>query len=100
MPDKIEPENVRNYLKKQCDDRVSDYQKHYTELMKESSEKTKPESESEREFKEEAKELDKRVEEIQNKKPENELTAWDYFSKGNRAYDENDNEAMNITQWQ
>lgn len=90
MPDKIEPENVRNYLKKQCDDRVSDYQKHYTELMKESSEKTKPESESERDFKEEAKELDKRVEEIQSKKPENELTAWDYLSKGNRAYDENE----------
>ena len=92
MPDKIEPENVRNYLKKQFDDRVSDYQKHYTDLMEESSEKTKPESDSEREFKEEAKELDKRVEEIQNQKPENELTAWDYFSKGNRAYDENDND--------
>ena len=89
MPDKIEPENVRNYLKKQCDDRVSDYQKHYTELMKESSEKTKPESESERDFKEEAKVLDKRVEEIQSKKSEFELTAWDYFSKGNRAYLEN-----------
>ncbi|MBQ1814818.1 MAG: tetratricopeptide repeat protein, partial [Ruminococcus sp.] len=39
--------------------------------------------------KEEAKVLDKRVEEIQSKKSEFELTAWDYFSKGNRAYLEN-----------
>ena len=95
-PKEIEPQNVGDYLKKQCDDRVSGYEKHYNELMKESLEedklgKSKPESESEREFKEETKELDKRVEATENSKPTDELTAWDYFRKGNRAiFEEND----------
>ena len=94
-PKEIEPQNVGDYLKKQCDDRVSGYEKHYNELMKESLEedklgKSKPESESEREFKEDAKELDKRVENTQNSKPESEWTAWDYVTIGNRAYDEED----------
>ncbi len=89
-PKEIEPQNVGDYLKKQCDDRVSGYEKHYNELMEESLEedklgKSKPESESEREFKEETKELDKRVEATENSKPTDELTAWDYFRKGNRA---------------
>ncbi|MEE0857629.1 MAG: tetratricopeptide repeat protein [Ruminococcus sp.] len=95
-PKEIEPQNVGDYLKKQCDDRVSGYEKHYNKLIKESLEedklgKSKPESESEREFKEETKELDKRVEDTENSKPTDELTAWDYFRKGNRAvFDEND----------
>ncbi len=94
-PKEIEPQNVGDYLKKQCDDRVSGYEKHYNELMKESLEKdksgkSKPESESEREFKEDTKELDKRVEDTENRKPTDELTAWDYFRKGNRAYESKD----------
>lgn len=94
-PKEIEPQNVGDYLKKQCDDRVSGYEKHYNELMKESLEKDKsgkrkPESESEREFKEDTKELDKRVEDIQNSKLDSELTAWDYVLKGDRAFFEED----------
>lgn len=94
-PKEIEPQNVGDYLKKQCDDRVSGYEKHYNELMKESLEedktgKIKLESESKHDFKENAKELDKRVEAIQNSKPESELTAWDYVSKGDRAFFEED----------
>lgn len=90
VPKEIEPQNVGDYLKKQCDDRVDGYENHYNELMKESLEKdksgkSKPESESEREFKEDTKELDKRVEDTEKSKPKDELTAWDYFRKGNRA---------------
>ena len=89
-PKEIEPQNVGDYLKKQCDDRIDGYEKHYNELMKESSEKdksgkSKPESESEKEFREDTRELDKRVEDTENSKPTDELTAWDYFRKGNRA---------------
>lgn len=95
VPKKIEPQNVGDYLKKQCDDRIDGYENHYNELMKESSEKdksgkSKPESESEREFKEDTKELDKRVEDTEKSKPKDELTAWDYYRKGNRAYDSKD----------
>ena len=95
VPKKIEPQNVCDYLKKQCDDRIDGYDKHYNELMKESSEKdksgnSKPESESEREFREDTRELDKRVEDTENSKPKDELTARDYFRKGERAFDEND----------
>ena len=94
-PKEIEPQNVGDYLKKQCDDRVGGYEKHYNELMKESLEEDKlgkniPENESKQDFKEDAKELDKRVENTQNSKPESELTAWDYVTIGDRAYDEND----------
>ena len=94
-PKEIEPQNVGDYLKKQCDDRVGGYEKHYNELMKESLEEDKlgkniPENESKQDFKEDAKELDKRVEAIQNSKPESELTAWDYLLIGNRAILEKD----------
>lgn len=95
VPKKIEPQNVGDYLKKQCDDRIDGYENHYNELMKESSEKdksgkSKPESESEREFKEDTKELDKRVENSEKNKPKDELTARDYYRKGNRAYESKD----------
>lgn len=94
-PKEIEPQNVGDYLKKQCDDRVSGYEKHYNKLMKESLEEDKlgkniPENESKQDFKEDAKELDKRVENTQNSKPESELTAWDYLLIGNRAISEKD----------
>lgn len=90
VPDQINPVNVEPYLKKQVDDRIGGYEKRYNDL-KESSEKNKPESDSEREFKEEVKEFDKQVEDTENSKPTDELTAWDYFRKGNRAaFDEND----------
>ncbi len=84
VPDQINPVNVGPYLKKQVDDRIGGYEKRYNDL-KESSEKNKPESDSEREFKEEVKEFDKQVEDTENSKPTDELTAWDYFRKGNRA---------------
>ncbi len=92
VPDKIEPQSVRDYLKKQCDDRIYGYENHYSELMEESSVedksgKSKLESESEREFKEDTKELDKRVEDTENRKPTDELTAWDYLRKGYRAFE-------------
>lgn len=109
-PEKIEPQTVTAYLKKQHDDRVSGYEKQYAKLMKDASgaenpliafvtdvsgslvktETEKTGSESENEFKEEARELDKRVESVENSKPENELTAKDYLRRGDRAYIDGD----------
>lgn len=85
VPDKIEPQNVSDYLKKQCDDRVGGYEKQYNDLMKKSFRNDEPEPDSYSEFKEEANGLDKRVEETRNLG-----NAYDYFYAGNRAYEEKD----------
>lgn len=104
-PEKIEPQTVSVYLKKQHDSRVSWYETQYNKLMKDAAgaelapgafiadasgsgriETEKRDRESESEFKEAARELDKRVETVENSKPENELTAQDYVRRGDRAY--------------
>lgn len=88
-PEKIMPQNVKDYLKKQCDDRINGYEKIYNELLKKSLVEDKSD-ESEKDFKEDTRKTDKQVEDTENNRPEDELTAWDYLRKGNRAFDEND----------